>query len=272
MAISKLKYKDITSDKIIFFGDIHGEFETLTYLIKRDAKDFTDTIIIILGDCGIGFYKEQYYKDLFTKMNKTFKNIGTTLIMFRGNHDDPSYYDGKRLNFSNIKVIPDYTVIETKKRNILCIGGGLSVDRVSRKQIEAKSNRYKNVKKIYWENEFPIYNEEKLNEIRDKGINIDVIATHTAPSFFPFKNDTYIESYLSTDDKLAEDLVIERGIMDKIYEYITAFWGTKYWFYGHFHEYRMGKYEKMIYQMMPNNDGISPSYNKSLEELINENK
>ena len=39
-------------------------------------------------------------------------------------------------------------------------------------------------------------------EIRDEKIPIDVIASHTAPSFFPFKDDRYIESYLNIDDKL----------------------------------------------------------------------
>ena len=270
MSVNKLCFKNITSNNIIFFGDIHGEFETLLFRIKRDAKDFKDTILIILGDCGIGFYKEQYYRNLFNKMNNIFKNIGTTLIMFRGNHDDPSYYDGITLNYSNIKVIPDYTVIETCKRNILCIGGGLSVDRVQRLQEEKKYNKYGHHRSLYWANELPVYDEIKLNEIRDEKISIDVIASHTAPSFFPFKDDRYIESYLNIDDKLVDDLIKERGTMDKIYEYVTAFFGTKYWFYGHFHEYQMGQYEKMVYQMMPNIDDIK-SFNKSLEELINEN-
>ena len=79
-----------------------------------------------------------------------------------------------------------------------------------------------------------------------------------------------LEPHLNIDDKLVDDLIKERGTMDKIYEYVTAFFGTKYWFYGHFHEYQMGHYEKMVYQMMPNIDDIK-SFNKSLEELINEN-
>lgn len=271
--INTLNFNNITSDKVIFIGDIHGEFELLLWTIKQDSNHFRDTIIIILGDCGIGFYKEQYYIDLFNKINITCNEINTTVIMFRGNHDDPSYFDGKHLNFSNIKVIPDYTIIKTDDNNILCVGGGLSIDRIPRKQKEYKLNRFKSVnkgQKLYWENELPIYDEDKLNEIRDNNIVIDVMATHTAPSFFPFNDNSAVKSFLLIDDKLKDDLITERSIMDNIYDYVSTFLETRYWFYGHFHSYTQGKYEHVIYQMMPNVDEMK-SYNKTLKELIDEN-
>lgn len=271
--INTLDFKNITDNKIIFIGDIHGEFNTLLWIIKQNKTYFNDTILIVLGDCGIGFYKERYYVDLFKRMNDICIEINTTIVMFRGNHDDPSYFDGNKLCYSNIKVIPDYTIIQTYEKNILCIGGGLSIDRVSRQKKECSLNKYKNIehyKKLYWENELPVYDEDKLNEIRDNNINIDVIATHTAPSFFPFNDTTGLTYFLSVDDKLKDDLITERSIMDNIYNYCKTFLDVRYWFYGHFHSYQKGKHEHVIYQMMPNIDEMQYYY-KSLEEVIDEN-
>ena len=271
--INTLDFKNITSDKVIFIGDIHGEFDSLLWIIKQKSDYFRDKILIVLGDCGIGFYKEQYYLDLFEKMNVSCNAINTTIIMFRGNHDDPSYFDGTHLCYSNIKVIPDYSVIETAEKNILCIGGGLSIDRIPRQKKEYKLNKFKTgeyQQKLYWENELPVYDEDKLNEIRDNNIIIDVIATHTAPSFFPYNDTSGLTYFLSVDDKLKDDLITERRIMDNIYDYVATFLETRYWFYGHFHSYAQGKHEHVIYQMMPNIDEMK-SYCKSLEELIEEN-
>ncbi|MCC8173641.1 MAG: hypothetical protein LIP06_07850 [Tannerellaceae bacterium] len=100
--------------------------------------------------------------------------------MLRGNHDDPEYFDKGLIDFPLMKTIPDYTVIHFQKRRILCVGGGISVDRFLRKQ--RMSN--KDVK-LYLDGEAPNFDLSKLEMISSE-IRIDTVITHTAPSFcFP---------------------------------------------------------------------------------------
>lgn len=44
-----------TYKKFLVCGDIHGEFKTLLYELKR--KQIEDAVVLVAGDCGIGFEK-----------------------------------------------------------------------------------------------------------------------------------------------------------------------------------------------------------------------
>ena len=50
-------------DSFFVCGDIHGEFKTLLYEIKR--KGISDAIILLDGDCGIGFEEPEYFQNSF---------------------------------------------------------------------------------------------------------------------------------------------------------------------------------------------------------------
>lgn len=237
---------------IYCIGDLHGNFEQLKSLIAKYG--LKDVAIIVCGDIGIGFYKDEYYNNTFKKLNKLFKERNVFFYLFRGNHDDPSYFNGdKKVNLSNIKTIPDYSVIQilTKvdnknvTRNILCVGGAISIDRSSRilrmdrRKFEAeKYGKKSQIKKEYWVDEIPFFDEIMLDAIFKSGIKIDTVCTHTAPSFcYPItKKVSYL--FIGSDKNLKEDLNYERKIMDKIYEKIKQNDNplTK-WIYGHFHEH-----------------------------------
>lgn len=202
--------------------------------------DFTRKLIFVCGDCGFGFNKHQYYVDTFKMINEILKNNDSYLYFIRGNHDDPSYFKEDKLNFSNIKCIDDYTVIKIKNENILCVGGGISVDRIWRKQQEHVINKYKSEnskKKLYWENEAPIYDENELLELIKQDININHIITHSAPSFAdPKYKDTSLEWY-KLDSSLKDDVKYEREVFDNIYNFLKEHKMTiKTWSYGHFHQ------------------------------------
>lgn len=271
-------FKNIDDNKIVFIGDIHGEFSCLQYTITKGCDIYTDSLIILLGDCGLGFNKLAYYNDVFNKLNDKLVKLNSSILMLRGNHDDPKYFNEEMINFSNIKSIPDYSVIECMKSTILCVGGGLSVDRIWRKQYDEKRNLFvkgkENFKISYWENELPVFNEDLLKELKDNKIKITTVATHTAPSFFPLSNDYGLESWIKLDNNLKDDLKKERGEMDKLYDYLKNNFHIKYWYYGHFHKAEQGTYENVIYHMMDKADTESfivmtleegkkiPSYNK----------
>ena len=44
---------------LVVCGDIHGEFSTLAYNVKRLGIE--NSVIIVAGDCGVGFEKETHY-------------------------------------------------------------------------------------------------------------------------------------------------------------------------------------------------------------------
>lgn len=264
-------------EKLYVIGDIHGDFKPFFNIIKRSLKynkekyieekhpfeieveneinidrplshktyfkeleingTYNNSVIIVCGDCGFGFNKFQYYIDILTKANELFSETNTHIIFVRGNHDDPSYFTNELINMSNIKTVPDYSVIKTMETNTLCVGGAISVDRLWRKQQEHRINKYSQSKdkKLYWDNEPIIVNENILNELRENNIQITSVVTHTCPSFsFPTEKDSAI-GWLKMDENLKKDLDDERNSMTWLYEELIKEHKLFFWSYGHFH-------------------------------------
>ena len=59
--------------KVFFKGDIHGEF--LHFFFQLKMLPPKNSLIIVLGDCGIGFNKPKYYEDLFQKSIHFYNEI-----------------------------------------------------------------------------------------------------------------------------------------------------------------------------------------------------
>ena len=230
--------------KIYVTGDLHGNFTKLIYYLKNIK--LSNAVVIIAGDIGLGFEKKSFYTTLYNKkMSKFLENNDVSIICLRGNHDDPTFFNGEnRLTFPNLITVPDYSVLmfydneesKTLQHAILCIGGATSIDRTNRMFYDyERSVKYKSKKcKTYWENEQPFYDLNALEEIKD--INIDIVVSHTAPSFVFSKDKEGIGYWLLIDPSLEKDLIVERLIMDNIYNTLIANGHTiKHWFYGHFH-------------------------------------
>ena len=235
-------YKQL-GGKLFFNGDIHGSFEELFHVIKsRHEGDF---ILVLLGDCGLGFNRPQYYTDVLNKINKWCEKRNIHIIMLRGNHDDPSYFDGETVNLSNIKAIPDYSVVMTNQGNILCVGGAISVDRTWRMNEERKINRFKGKsaykKKLYWENESPVVNENLIQELNDNNITtIDIVATHARPSLYYPGVHVPGEKWSMVDDELKQDVENEQNVLNDVLINALKFKNNDdvmYWYNGHYHVY-----------------------------------
>lgn len=84
-------------ESLFVCGDIHGEFKTLVNEIKR--KGITNAVIVVAGDCGIGFEKPAYYEQLYHKIDKTLHASDCMLLLMRGNHDDPSFFQNELIDF-----------------------------------------------------------------------------------------------------------------------------------------------------------------------------
>lgn len=233
---------------LYFTGDIHGAFDLVASTIKKSGLE--NCGIVFCGDIGIGFEKEEYYTNKFNRFIKPLTKNNVHLFFLRGNHDDKSYFDGEHFNnYSHIHVIPDYSVIKTPTRNVLCVGGAISIDRKIRLQEEEiqaiKYMKYHNCswdkalaegKKYYWPDENIVFDEDSLSEIDSAGIRLDTICTHTAPTFCQPITKNGIEGWLRIDPSLSEELDAERQTCDKILSWCKEHGHPiSNWYYGHFH-------------------------------------
>ena len=237
---------------VVVCGDIHGDFNQL---IHKCCVQYgiTDTLIIVAGDCGFGFEKRGYYENVYNRNRKRLSKNNCWLVMLRGNHDNPAYFNTYPIVHSRFTTIPDYTVLKVCNHNILCVGGATSVDRSFRKN----SNHYhipnpKDVlaPNIYWQDESPVYDEEQLNAINDS-IAIDTVITHTSPSFCELTSKSGLSNWSIYDKNLMSDLEQERKIIDKLYEYLVMHHHPLHsWFYGHFHQSWHCEIDKVMYHML----------------------
>jgi predicted phosphodiesterase len=233
-----------TRQDVYVIGDLHGNFGILEDYIRE--RDFiSNCIIIVAGDCGFGFKPLHAYIWEMEQLNFVLLQKNCILYMIRGNHDDPDYFAKEKIKLSNVFTIPDYSIIQVDNYNILCVGGGLSIDRKYRlSDDKSKEEIYKGLDMSiplypsYWENEMPLYNEKLLDEINESGICITHVVTHTSPSFCFKHGFKGIEKWLENDDKLLTDLQKERQVITDIYDKLMK---DKHpvmrWIYGHFHKH-----------------------------------
>ena len=266
-------YKDL--DLTLYFqGDIHGEFNVLLYSLKSESV--SNAIVILLGDCGLGFNKPQYYKNTFDKLNKWCEKHNVHLLMFRGNHDDPEYFDGETVNLPYVKAIPDYSIVMTKHGNVLCIGGATSVDRTWRLQEEKRINRFKHKtslkKKLYWDNEAVINNPHLEQELIKEDIKIDIVATHTRPTLYHKDSTPSGENWFDVDKELKNDVQKDANILNDV---LTLLLDKRdegqclFWYHGHYHYYSIHHNKEMdLVYISLDNDRISlTKHNK--DEILN---
>lgn len=193
-------------------------------------NNYDNTLIIVSGNCGIGIKSKKYYEDTFAELDKVLAANNSYIFFVRGNNDDPSYFENKAIDFEHVKTLPDYSVVALKNYNCLCIGGSVSIDK------EWKLSQEKQFGiKMFWENEAPIFDEKKLDEILNE-FNISCVVTSTAPTFvYPGTNSFKRSKWFSNDKTILKEFNKERKTMDKIYENIMDCDHKPYlWFYGRF--------------------------------------
>lgn len=268
------RMKNVVNQQMPMFAD----FLTDSPTPKRGRKNkYAKSVIFVAGDCGFGFYKEQYYLDVLKGMNEVLKQNDSYIIFIRGNHDDPSYFENNKLGFDRIICVEDYSVVKTKNATTLCVGGAISIDRVWRKQQELIINKYSKSfkKKLYWENENVSFNIEKLDDIYKNGIKIDSVITHTSPDFAKPLSKDFDSNWFLLDANLKYDLNNERKALTDLYNNLIENENKiKYWGYGHFHLNLQQLYENTVFSgqgLSKNPTDILQSIDqiKKIEELKN---
>ena len=246
-----VKIYDFSGAKgIVVSGDIHGDYETLVYkcCIQYGMRD---TLIVVAGDCGFGFNKLGYYEDIYQKVSKRLAKANNWIVFVRGNHDNPAYFDGKQVNYKRWKAVPDYSVLKAFGHTILCVGGAISLDREWRKEENLiDTGDGKPTPNVYWSDEVPVYDQAKLEAI-SKDYAIDVVITHTAPSFCQAVQPALIQDLLVKDKSLLVDVRKERKAIDDIYSFLKDNGHPlRHWFIGHFHYSWGSEIEGVFYNIL----------------------
>ena len=199
---------------IFYVGDHHGDWSQLFWFVDR--LKIENCYLISVGDSGIGFKRKKEQISNIKLVNKEFKKLNIVFMSIRGNHDDPSYYNGSdKIKLSNFETIEDYTVMEHNGKLIQFIGGATSIDRSMRKEGVS-----------YWSG-------EGLNFSGDKLQKVDTLITHTAPTWcFPQRFNQMVYDWAKDDGYLLEELTLEREVMGEIFKVCRP----SLHLYGHFHD------------------------------------
>lgn len=235
---------------------------------------YNDSVIIVSGNCGIGAKRKEYYDDVFSELNKILDANNCFILFVRGNNDDPSYFENRIIDFEHIKTIPDYSVVALKTYNCLCIGGSVSLDKEWKLSQEEQFG-----KKLFWENEAPIFKEEELDAIL-KEYKISCVVTSTSPSFsYPGTNAFKRSRWLSEDKTILNSLSNERKVIDKIYEKVVDCETKPYiWAYGRFKLNNQAKVNDILfasmqsYQLLSLNSALSIYFGVDTSKMVGNNE
>lgn len=235
----------------MFLGDLHGKFDSLIKQIKSD--NITDTHIVQVGDFGVGFKTFIKDKRHLSMYHHILLKNNIHLWAIRGNHDYKPYFDKDPFGFSNIHLVSDYTVLNLCGKNILCIGGAISIDRIPNgyfyaHEIPKKPTGNEN----WWPDEVFNIDRERLKNFRD----INIVVTHTAPDYcvpnnvngFSFVVNNMVDTY--GDTELKTDLMVERYLLTETFNILKENNNIECAYYGHFHEsysdYKDGTYYRLL--------------------------
>ena len=211
-------------------GDIHGEFLTFADDLVNSCK-VENCCVIVCGDIGLGFYSRERMAQFFDKMEKMFAAKNIYVIFFRGNHDDPAWFeyieDEFANNYPHVIIAEDFTIVERDDNyypyKILLWGGGISIDRTRRVR-----------EKTYWPNEAVTPLPAEFRDNKD----INCVCTHAAPDFCLPINSSNLNGWYLSDAELKKDLEEERTTISQgAYALCRANSSTmSLWVYGHYHE------------------------------------
>lgn len=199
------------------FGDWHGDSGWALTAIRSAAREGVRTAIHV-GDFGLDWpgAKRGRYE---TKLNKYLTDLGITLIISGGNHDNwdtleklVAEDDDLATVRSNIRVLPrgGRTVLEGLA--VGGLGGAFSVD-----------YEYRTEGKDWWSREEPTRQEA---EALIASGPLDILITHDAPGGVPLKGDFQLEPEMI--EKANRTRYLLREVVDAL--------AVPHLFCGHWHQ------------------------------------
>lgn len=205
-------------------GDTHGRWDNLQTFKTKTTKDDT---LIILGDFGLAWNEETFRSGI-----KFFKHIPATVIAVMGNHENYDMIEelpivelhGAKMRqcSDNVYYVCNGEIFEVEGKLFYAFGGGKSIDKAYRMQLEMKSRSNGRNVKLWWEQEIPSDKEfeEGMALFDEYKCQVDYILTHEAPN--------------SVMREVGFDLSDEKYIDFMNYLEFAKRPETK-WFFGHLH-------------------------------------
>jgi hypothetical protein len=226
--------------RILYLGDIHGNFKLIHQYVKMYGIE--NAHIIQVGDFGVGFAPIEKEKRMIEMYHHLLVKNNVHVWAIRGNHDYKPYFDNDPFGFTNIHLVADYTVLNLAEKNILCVGGAVSVDRTWRYTKKQKQGIFEDTNigvESWWPDELFVLDREKIKDLKD----INIVVTHTCPDYCPPDNTfgfgPFVEGIIreTGDTQLKTDLLFERNQVTELFHLLKVNGNNiDYNYYGHFHK------------------------------------
>jgi UDP-2,3-diacylglucosamine pyrophosphatase LpxH len=210
---------------IVAIGDVHGKFDQLITKMEVVLEGNTGVNFVQLGDFGLGFEQPVQDWNKLNPINEHLRKKGSTLYVIRGNHDNPAFWDWScGFHFSNIKFVPDDSILTIEDKVCYFAGGAVSIDRSRRRQgID------------YWCGE-----EYRQDPVLYLGNNkVDILFTHDVYhpcSPYSIQKSEAVKYFVPMDEHLVKDLERSQSVIQKLYDDIMKTNPNFVWYHGHYHE------------------------------------
>ena len=186
-----------------------------------------DTLYIINGGMGLNNSSIEQFIHSFALINDWLNKNNIHVGIIRGANDDPSLFKKKPINFSNVKMYDDCTVASIEDTNILCIGGGCSID----KSWKLNKEKYSTYRMYYGSEEHPTFSLGHITDFIENN-EITLVVTALAPTFVGESyNSMKSNKWLKNDNESLEEINMQRSRMDELYTMLVKYGKTpKRWF------------------------------------------
>ena len=235
--------------KTYFLGDTHS----LDFLgiLENHLPERTNFTVVHVGDAGEGFNYIKSEQAILRDLKSFLDERNAQVFICRGNHSDPAFF--RRDHWANkefnprIEFVPDYTVKNINGLSYQFVGGAISIDRFNR--LAGRS---------WWA-------AEEIVEDLDRAQKVDVLVTHSAPTFCePVSFSQIVYDWARRDPALIEELTNERQKLDRIF----AKCNPKLHVYGHFHYDHNEYIEHCLHKELDFNELWTPNWENFYEGSI----
>jgi hypothetical protein len=212
----------------VLMGDLHGNFAHLDYMIRKNPRWSSVTIV---GDVGLGFPNT---------FQVPFKS-SIPIRFIRGNHDNPEFIRNLPEEWAgaNWHYIPDGHF----ENNTLYLGGAWSID---------KADRTPGMNWWYDEEiglDEQIWIMEKIIKIRDTGRHIAAIVSHDGPLSITRRVGHF---QVETDTGKFLEYLRDKALTGKL--------KPKFWYFGHYHRHFLKTIGGTVFKCIKTGDTTVPPF------------
>ena len=179
---------------------------------SRGNGKYDRSVIFVSGGFGFGTKDDSFFQEILEKVNELCKGNNSHVMFVRGSSDDPSYFTEHKFDFTNVKLLEDYSVVKLNGFDCLCVGGSIPIDRKWRMEQKERLGRT-----LYFENSNTKFDKELVSDLLEKN-NVTCVITSDAPTFIsPYADSSNDSKWVENDKSIVRDITEQRMVMDAIY-------------------------------------------------------